>query len=278
MANIQRFQNQSAPVVSNEKIARWFHRLFTFLLAAAFGLELASIFLPAGLSGWPETALILLATFSTITSLARQLPLQNVLLVSFVIALVGGAAHALGAVTSIPFGPFTFTSQFGPELFNRLPWATPLIWIVTILNSRGVARLILRPWRKTKTYGFWLIGLTSALTMLFALTLDPFASRIKHYWFWTPTKFPLTWQGASLVDFFGWAIVTLLILAFITPALINKKLSKHSSPDFHPLFVWLGCILIFGAAATTGGLWPVVAVDAAIGIVTIVFAIRGARW
>ena len=275
---MQRFQNQSAPVVSNEKIATWFHWLFTFLLAAAFVLELASIFATAGLSHWPETALILLATSSTISSFARQLPLQNVLLVSFVITLIGGGAHALGAVTAIPFGPFTFTSQFGPELFNRLPWATPLIWIVVILNSRGVARLILRPWRKTKTYGFWLIGLTSALTMLFALALDPFASRIKHYWFWTPTKFPLTWQGAPLVDFLSWAIVTLLILAFITPALINKKLSKRSKPDFHPLCVWLGGILIFGIACAQNGLWPAAAVDAAIGIVTIVFAIRGARW
>ena len=72
----------------------------------------------------------------------------------------------------------------------------PLIWVVVILNSRGVARLILRPWRKIRNYGFWLIGLTAALTMLFDLAFDPFASRVKHYWLWVPTKLPLTWQGA----------------------------------------------------------------------------------
>ena len=90
-------------------------------------------------------------------------------------------------------------------------------------NSRGVARLILRPWRKIRSYGFWLIGLTAALAVLFDLALDPFASRVKHYWLWQPTKFPVTWQGAPLVNFLGWAAVSLLILAFITPALINKN-------------------------------------------------------
>jgi putative membrane protein len=231
-----------------------------------------------GSSNAPEIALLLLATASTIVSLERQLPMQNVLLAAGVIALIGGGISALGATSGIPFGPFTFTDELGPELFKTLPWAMPLIWIVTVLNSRGVARLILRPWRKIKTYGFWLMGLAAALTMLFVIALDPFASRIKHYWFWMPVKFPLAWQGAPLVDFLIWGIVTLLILAFVTPALIGKRLSKRSTPDFHPLCVWLGGILIFGIACAQNGLWPAAAVDATIGIVTIVFAVRGARW
>ena len=154
----------------------------------------------------------------------------------------------------------------------------PLVWVVAILNSRGTARLILRPWRKTKTYGFWLIGLTATLVLLFDFTFDPFASRVKHFWFWTPTKFPLAWQHAPLVNFLSWGVVTLLILVFITPALINKQLSKRRSPDLHPLFVWLGSILLFGIAVGMNGLWSAAAVDAAIGIVTLIFAVRGARW
>ena len=271
---------QSTPVAA--KPANWLHWLLVSLLAAAFALMLATLLEPSlhlpGNPDAPEVLLLLLATAGTIVSLERQLPLQNVFLASFVIAFVGGAAHALGATCGIPFGPFTFTGELGPRLFKTLPWAVPLIWIVTVLNSRGVARLVLRPWRKTKTYGFWLIGLTAALTMLFVLALDPFASRIKHYWFWTSVKFPLTWQGAPLVDFLSWGIVTLLILAFVTPALINKQLSRRSSPDFHPLCVWLGGILIFGIACAQNGFWPAAAVDAVIGIVAIIFAIRGARW
>lgn len=241
-------------------------------------LELVALFMPANFSSWLEVALILLATFSTIASLTRQLPFQNVLLAVFVIGLVGGVAHALGAATAIPFGPFNFGSEAGPQFFRTLPWEVPLIWIVAILNSRGVARLILRPWRKIPTYGFWLIGFTAILMVLFDFALEPFAARVKHYWLWSPTKSPIDWYGASPVNFIGWAVVSILILAFVTPALINKQPGKKSSKDFHPLVVWLGAILIFGVAGGLHGLWTAVGVDAIIGIVVSIFAIRGAQW
>lgn len=263
---------------STSKAAIWVHWLFTILLAAAFIFELATFFLPADFLNWPEAALILLAAVSTIASLARQLPLQNVLLAAFVIAVFGGAAHAVGALTGIPFGPFTFSDSAGPEIFKTLPVAMPLLWVVVVLNSRGTARLILRPWRKTKTYGFWVIGLTAVLAALFDFALEPFAARVKHYWIWTPTKFPVAWYGAPLVDFLAWALVTLLVLVFVTPALINKQPRKKGSRTFHPLAVWLGGILLFAVACAQRGFWPAVAADATIGIVIAVFAVRGGRW
>jgi uncharacterized membrane protein len=271
--------NQPAATLA-EKMKTWFHWLFVVLLAAAFALVIAanglSLELP-GQPGAPEALLILLATVSTITALARQLALQNVLLAAFVIALTGGAVHALGVTMGIPFGPFIFGADAGPQLFKMLPWAMPLIWVVAILNSRGVVRLILRPWRKVRSYGFWLIGLTAALTMLFDLAFDPFASRVKHYWLWMPTKFPLTWQGAPLVNFFSWMAVALLMLVFVTPALINKNPARRM-PDFHPLAVWLGAILLFGSASALHGMWGAVALDGTIAVLAATFAIRGGRW
>jgi len=258
----------------------WLHWLFTALLTADFLLVLAANSLALNLpgrAGWPEALLILLVTVSTISALARQLALQNVLLAAFIIALMGGAVHALGATMEIPFGPFQFGPEAGPQLFKTLPWAMPLIWVAAILNSRGVVRLILRPWRKIRSYGFWLIGLTAVLTMLFDLAFDPFASRVKHYWLWLPTKFPLTWQGAPLVNFFSWAAVALLMLAFVTPALINKNPARRA-PDFHPLAVWLGAILLFGIASALHGMWGAVAVDGTMAVLTAMFAIRGGRW
>jgi len=261
----------------SRKISAWAHWLSTFLLAAAFLSAFITVVHKSD-SNWPEALLLVFAAVSAVTALARQLPLQNVLLAALVIAIIGGAAHALGAITGIPFGPFTFGSEAGAQLFRTLPWAMPLLWIAVVLNSRGAARLILRPWRKTRAYGFWLIGLTAALTLLFNLALDPFAARMKHYWIWTPTKFPLAWQGAPLTNCIAWGVVSLLILAFITPALINKQLVRRSPPDFHPLAVWLGAILLFGTASALRGLWPVACTDAIIFIVAAVFAIRGAIW
>jgi putative membrane protein len=267
---------------ANAKLIAWSHRLFCAMLAAAFVFMLVTILAPSlqlpGSSSAPEIALLLMATASTIVALERQLPLQNVLLAASVIGIIGGAAHALGAISGIPFGPFTFTGELGPKFFKVIPDAMPFIWVVVVLNSRGVARLILRPWRKTKSYGFWLMGLAALWTFLFVVALEPFASRIKHYWFWTQVKFPLSWQGAPIVDFLSWGIVTLLILAFVTPALINKRLSKKSSPDFHPLCVWVGGVLICAIACAKNGIWPAVAVDAAIVVATVVFSVRGARW
>jgi len=116
------------------------------------------------------------------------------------------------------------------------------------------------------------------LTVLFKLALDPFASKVKRYWSWEPTKLHVSWLGAPLVNFVGWLVVTLLILAFITPVLIHKHPVHRRPPDFHPLGVWLGGILLFGLGAVTQGLRPAVLLDGIIGVVVAAFAIRGARW
>jgi uncharacterized membrane protein len=270
------------PSADRATIVTQFHQALTLLLAAALALELFAFFAPLNLDGWPEIILILLAAASTLSALARRLPLQNVLLAASGIALIGGGAHALGAKTGIPFGPLIFGGMGDLLLFKTLPWPVPLLWIIVVLNSRGVAQLILRPWRKTKTYGFWLIGNTGALAMLFDFALEPFASRVKHYWLWMPgnpaLKFIPAWFGAPLVNFFNWGLVTALILAFVTPALIRKQPGQKKGPNFHPLCLWLAAILIFGTDCASHGLWPAVTADAAIGIVTGVFAVRGAKW
>jgi uncharacterized membrane protein len=269
-------ENPFAPASGGKLLARAYW-LSTFLLATAFLSTLAVVGVKSD-SNWPEALLLLLATVSTLAALARQLPSQNVFLAAFIIAGIGGAAHIFGATSGIPFGPFMFGPEAGAKFFNIVPWTMPLLWVVAVLNSRGVARLVLRPWRKIRTYGFWLIGLTALFTMLFDCALEPFAAHAKHYWIWTTSGYLLTPSGAPLSNSVGWFIVTLLILAFVTPLLINKQLSKRSAPDFHPLAVWLGGILIFGVGAAMNGLWLAVAVDAVIGIIATVFAVRGGRW
>ena len=259
----------------------WVHLVLSLSLAAVFVLALATVFTPPNLSGkhgWLEALLLLLTVASTVTALARWLPLQNVLLATFVIAVTGGAAHALGAITSMPFGPFTFSTTAGNELFKILPWSVPLIWVVAIFNSRGVARLILRPWRKVSAYGFWLMGLTTALTVLFDFAFEPFASRVNHYWLWTPTRFPATWQGVPLSNFLGWLVVSLLIVIFIAPTLINKQPRKRHSHDFYPFTVWVGAIFLFGIACAQHGLLSAAIVNGIIAAVVTVFTIRGGTW
>jgi len=246
------------------------------LLGAAFLVEL----LAPGFSSALDDATIALAAVASVAALHRQLPLQNVLPAALITALIGGLAHGLSANPNlaIPFGPVVFSPAIGAKIFNAIPWTIPLLWIVAIFNARGVARLILRPWRKVKNYGFWLIGLTVVLAVAFDFALEPFAWHVKHFWLWQPTKITVTWEGATVVNFIGWAFVSLLIMLFATPSLIPKQPVNPSSPDFHPLIVWLGALVLFGVGCARAGLWPAVVADAVIAIVPTILAVRGAKW
>jgi putative membrane protein len=257
------------------------HQVLFWLFLLQFALDWTRLWLPWPLLGnahWPDGLLLVLTTATLLASLTRQLPGQNVMLASIVIAFISGAVQSLGALTGIPFGPYVYTDHIGQQVFYPLPWAVPLIWITTILASRGGARLILRPWRKTNTYGFRLIGLTTALVVLLDLGLEPFATRVKHYWFWNPTKFRFDWYGAPGVHFFAWAVTTVLILAFATPSLINKKPMPQPPPDYAPLVVWLLLNLLFATGAAVHQLWPALGLISLSSVTVAVFALRGARW
>lgn len=232
-----------------------------------------------GESGWPEALLVLTATLATLAALGRILPGQNVLLVACMIGLLGSLAHGLGAATAFPFGPFVYSAASGPLFFNTLAWYMPLLWITAILNARGVAKLILRPWRKLSNYGIWLIGVTALLVALFDLALEPYAAHLNHFWLWLPTKFPFAWYGAPLVNSLGWLLTALLILAFSTPALTKKgSRSRKNSVDYHPLIVWLLTLTLFAIGAIQNQLWPAFTLCLLTGITTAILAIRGARW
>jgi uncharacterized membrane protein len=227
---------------------------------------------------WIDALFLVLLTAGTALSLARQLPWQNVLTVIAVIAVIGGGIHALGVTFSIPFGPFLFNDNAGPRIAGILPWCIPFLWVAMVLTARGVARLMLRPWRKARIYGFRLIGMTIALTMLLDMAFDPFATSTLDLWIWTKTKLPLTWHHAPIVSFISWGAVTLFLLAFTTPALIRKQPGQKSGPDYHPLIVWEGLIVWFGIGAGMAGLWTALGLDVILGVAVLFFAIRGARW
>jgi len=272
-------------VAENKPSAQLFSlgvRLSSLAALGCFLLVLWQVISPTplpGKSGWPEALLVVTATLTTLATLARQLPAQNVLLAATIIVVGGGIAHAVGAMTDIPFGPFTYLEGSGPKFLNTVAWPIPALWVIIVLNSRGVARLILRPWRKLRNYGFWLIGITTLLVVLLDLALEPFATHVKGYWLWLPTTLSLTWYGAPLTNSLGWLVTTLLILAFATPSLINKQSrSRKAPPDLHPLVAWLLALALFATGAITHQLWLAAGFCVVTGIVATVIALRGARW
>ena len=231
---------------------------------------------PFGEAGWPEGLLVLLSAATLLASLTTHLPGQNVLLSAVVIGLVSGGVMALGALTGVPFGPFAYTPAAGQQLCPGLPWAMPLVWLAALLASRGAARLALRPWRYNPNYGLWLIGLAALLVATLDLGLEPFATQVKHLWKWTPTRLRLEWYTAPVVTFVAWGVTALLILAFVTPALINKKPMRQPGPDFHPLVVWLLWNLLFATGAAVTRLWPALAVVSLTSVVVAAAGLYGA--
>jgi len=227
--------------------------------------------------GVSDTIILILAFVATLASLGGQLPAQNILLAAIVIAFIGSAIETLNTFTGIPFGPVLYKPESGPRMFNGLLWFFPFWWVTAVLASRGVARLILRPWRKIRAYGFWLMGVTTLLAILLELGLQPFATRVQHYWIWSPTRLAIDWDGTPLSDFLGWLVATLLALAFATPALMKRKPAK-SSPDYSPLVIWVALNALFIAGTFSQHLFAAAAVSTAVCLIVIPFAIRGAMW
>jgi putative membrane protein len=276
-----------APVVSSSElrlkpsaeVGRWHKPVFIlFLLAWMVNwiLLLLRVELPPE-GRWVEALLPVLATATTLLALGRRLPLQNVLMAAALIAGISSSIAAVGTVSGVPFGPFVYSDALGEALFGVVPWTVPLLWVVLIVNGRGVARLVMRPWRKTNYYGFWVIGLTCLLAVMFDLGFEPFAARVKHYWLWQTGNSVFTWHTAPWVNFLGWFVTALGILAFTIPWLINKQPIKQPI-DYHPLVVWLLLNLWVATGNATEQLW-LAAGTALIGnAVVAVYAIRGARW
>jgi uncharacterized membrane protein len=279
---VDRVELKHIKVRARNPLARWQQAahgsLFVF-----FALDLLLVCLrlrwPGLLFGdarWPDGLLLVLALAATVASLSGQIPAQNAVLAAILIGFMGGAVGLLGATTGVPFGPLVYNKgNVGAFLINPLPWTVPMFWVVTLLNARGVARLVLRKYRFHRNYGFAIMGTTVVLVVLLELSFEPYAVLVKEYWSWKATKLPFTWYSAPLSNFLGWAVTSLLMLLFVTPALINKSPVKKP-PAYHPLGVWELLSLPFLLGTTLHGLWTAAVLIVCQMVVVLMLAMVGA--
>jgi len=120
-----------------------------------------------------------------------------------------------------------------------------------------------------------LLGLAVVLAVLLELGLEPFAVS-SGYWEWKPTKLPVTWYSAPIVNFFSWGITVLIALAFATPFFINKSPRPATRPDAVPLLLWLGTVVLLGASALKNGAAAAAAVEFGAAAVVTVLGIYAA--
>ena len=217
-----------------------------------------------------------MAAATSLVSLGRRLPPQNVFACGAVLFAIVSMAHIVGAKTGMPFGKFEGTEQLGPRLLKLMVWPVPFLWLAVLLSCRGIAKLVLRPYRRNKRYGWLLILIASVLALCTALAVEPFAVLSRGWWRWEldPKNFAL-W-GVPWTDYAGWWAISWLALAFATPWLIQKRPVQQAT-DAYPLVVWISMLAVYVAGNIRQGLWGSVGIVTVVAVVATVFSIRGMK-
>ena len=205
-----------------------------FILAAFVGVAAVclALLLSHGASQISLTmlcVLLLLAAAATLLNLSRSLPVQNIFAATVSIALLSDLAQLAGLKAGCFVAPLSYLDAANHKLFN--PFFTPFAWVIAILNSRGVAQQILRPWRNSPNYGLWGIGLTCALVFVLDACLDIADWHIDD------------WQATAAC-----LVSTVFIVVLAVPWLINKRPTPQPPPDWQPFIVWQTLNLLLAVA------------------------------
>jgi hypothetical protein len=137
--------------------------------------------------------------------LARSLPGQNILMI---------AASLLAAEGALEY----FLAKYAQIEVRGPMWCylagSALLWLAVVLSARRVAQFILRPWRRERVYGLWLLGMSAVFTAAFqfgwpGLNLDPDAD-------------PIASDRAAIMMAVR-ALSTVVFLAGLTPWFIRKQ-------------------------------------------------------
>jgi hypothetical protein len=109
-------------------------------------------------STWIVALVAAVMAIIMLLQLARALPGQNILMI--VVGLLAGEALLEFLLAKLGRTPVT-----GP-MWVFLTGAA-LLWMAVVLSARRLGQFILRPWRREKYYGFWLIAVSATVTGLF---------------------------------------------------------------------------------------------------------------
>lgn len=230
-----------------------------------------------GPPGWMSVAVALGASLCALAALAQRLPWQNVFAVAFIVVFFAGAAGLCGAVSGIPFGAVEYTERAEPKLFEKLPAMLPLWWLAIVVASREAGRLAVLPLRRHRNYGLFILAAAALLVVALDLSLEAFGVKVHGAWQWRAATPAPAWPAAPAVNFAGWAITALIMLAFCGPWLITKR-PIQPRPVAHGALAWGLLNGYLALRLALAGLW----LDAAVGLAAILvvsaLAWRGLRF
>jgi len=236
-------------------------RPFRWFLNASFVLAWARLLVagstPRGIAFWPDWLFLSLWTLVTIEALARRLSWQNALMVLGVMGPLALLGQGLEPLWSSALA-HTADSTGGSWTVGGA-----LLWVATVLTARGVGRLVLRPWRGAPTYGFYLLGVTAALTALLDMDFQWLSADPDLGWKWRLAE---GWAGSAWAHSGGVILFALVLQVAAAPWLINKKPVLEAT-ERQPLAVWLMLAILFATRAATQGRWRAAGVAVLGGVV-----------
>ncbi|HNQ88982.1 MAG TPA: carotenoid biosynthesis protein [Verrucomicrobiota bacterium] len=221
------------------------------ITAAAAALSLVAVlssFSP-GWCQWIHGGFVVLAAATALLGAARRLPIQNVVVAGL---MIGATSLVILVAIQSPdlIAEPDDGSSLGPWILGRLPWQVPLWWMALLFSSRETARLLLRPWRRNRHYGYWLIAIAAALATLADAAFQPFGLHAAQWWEWKGRTPRLAWHGYPAPAFLATFACSAVLLAFVTPWLIRKRpLAPSPTWDSAALWILLNLYLLIGNAA-----------------------------
>jgi len=138
--------------------------------------------------------------------MARSLPGQNILLIAFcLLAAEAGIEYF--------FIKYNRSEVIGP-LWYFLTGAA-LLWATVVLAGRRLAQLILRPWRRDRFYGLWLLGMSMVAVAMFQIGWPCLVAE-------GPDAEPVDFSRVAIMSAIR-GVSALILLAGLSPWFIRKR-------------------------------------------------------
>jgi putative membrane protein len=139
--------------------------------------------------------------------------------------------EAIGASTGFPFGHYSYTDVLYPKLFI-VPIGIMFAWLMMILASFFMARVLLNRLRPSGASEGAIIFLSAALAVLSDLLMEPVAVHVQGYWIWYGAE---GYYGVPLSNFIAWLATSLLLVLVLSKIMGKGKLMGRA--DRHQYYL-----------------------------------------
>jgi uncharacterized membrane protein len=223
---------------------------------------------------WGDVVFLLLAALVTYLFSARLCGWGTASIICGIILCSAAAAELFGAKTGFPFGPYHYSDNLGPKILNLMPAIIPFCWLTIVLNAFWVIFYLFQKYLADPSAKLLMFISAAGLAVVTDFNLEPVASLIKLYWVWLDGG--LGYLGIPGVNFFGWWMVSFIMLTAIYGCLPEKL--EITEPPWISYALLAAINLLFGLVNFRAGfLLPVFVALNTFGLLGILLFLRETR-